>query len=362
MITNIKIYFKTQAEVDQNTFSLVINNDQQQYSVVDSVIVINAELTFGLHTLVLRHKNTSKNFNLEFTSVIVNGADIRQTIYLSYTWFGDQRKNTTVMDEQCQSWYLPFGNPVSWWLTECARNIKSGHYGNNLEDNATVCYPEVTILNDRYPTVVRDFFRYNFGFHTNSNVYPFHDDTIPYVRLPNLKYNESALFDELMDSQHLFLNSKYTPSQNNYKLDDGKSEKSVPWKIIRSSLGSERDEQPFPNFNKLVNQIEADGVEIGVSFLAALYPESYVVPHLDDYYNMADFLSDQTGCCKIWIPIGWKPGNYFKFDRVGLIDYTKGAHLINSNNFMHSSVNDSDTVRFTVGFNCKFPANFTKYL
>ena len=295
--------------------------------------------------------------------MLIDDADIRQTLYLSYSIRDQRQKNNTVINDY-QNWYLPFGNPASWWLTECSRNISSGKYGKNLKDHLNVFYPESIIVDNDYPKVVRDFFEYNFGFHTcdkSASVNPYHNEDIPYIALPKLEYDESALLKEFTDNLNLFSNSNYIPAQNNYKLDSH-GEMAVPWQIIRASLGHDKTNTPFSYFNKLTSQLEADGIKIGLSFIAALHPHSYVSPHIDDYYAQADFLSDQIGCCKIWIPIGWEVGNYFKFDQVGLIDYTKGAHLINTNKFTHASINSSDTVRFTVGFNCKFPDNFTKYL
>lgn len=366
MTTNIKLHFKTRSKINKTSFDIAINGVLQQYSIVDHAIIIDAELTFGFHTLSITPTAgiDKSDINIEFTTVLIDDADIRQTLYLSYSIRDQRQKNNTVINDYYQNWYLPFGNPASWWLTECSRNISSGKYGKNLKDHLNVFYPESIIVDNDYPKVVRDFFEYNFGFHTcdkSASVNPYHNEDIPYIALPKLEYDESALLKEFTDNLNLFSNSNYIPAQNNYKLDSH-GERAVPWQIIRASLGHDKTNTPFSYFNKLTSQLEADGLKIGMSFVAALHPNSYVSPHIDDYYAQADFLSDQIGCCKIWIPVGWKDGSYFKFDRIGLIDYKKGAHLINTNKFTHASINSSDTVRFTVGFNCKFPDNFTKYL
>ena len=364
MTTNIKLHFKTRSKINETSFDIAINGVLQEYSIVESIIIIDADLTFGLHTLSITPAISTSDINIEFTEVLLDDADIRQTLYLSYSIKDQQRKNNTVINDYYQNWYLPFGNPASWWLAECARNIKSGMYGKNLDDHLNVFYPESVIVDNNYPKIMRDFFEYNFGFHTcdkSASANPYHDEDIPYIALPNFEYDESALLKEFTDNLDLFSESKYTPAQNNYK-SDSHGERAVPWQIIRSSLGNDKTNTPFIHFNKLISQLEADGIKIGLSFVAALHPESYVIPHLDDYYNQADFLSDQIGCCKIWIPIGWKDYNYFKFDQVGLIDYKKGAYLINTNKFTHASINSSDTIRFSIGINCKFPDNFTRYL
>ena len=363
MTTNIKLQFKTRFEINETSFDIAINGVLQEYSIVNSVIIIDTNLTFGLHTLSVIPTVGKSDINIEFTTVLIDDADIRQTLYLSYSIKDQQRKNNTVIGDYYQNWYLPFGNPASWWLAECARNINGGMYGKNLEDHLNVFYPESIIVDNNYPKIVRDFFEYNFGFHTCDNsasISPFHNEDVPYAVLPNLEYDESALLKEFTDNLNLFSESKYTPAQNNYK-SDSHSERAVPWQIIRSSLGDDTTNTPFIHFNKLISQLEADEVKIGLSFIAALHPESYVIPHIDDSYNQADS-ADQIGCCKIWIPIGWKDGNHFKFDQVGLIDYKKGAYLINTNKFTHASINSSDTIRFSIGINCKFPNNFTRYL
>jgi hypothetical protein len=245
-------------------------------------------------------------------------------------------------------------------------------YGKNLADSYNVSYPESIEVEAQFPTVVKDFFKYNFGFHAYDKellANPVHSTEVPFVRLSNLKYSEDALLDELTTNIHLFQSSEYVPEQNNYTLNDQDGDwdqsKSVPWQILRPSLGNERRDLSavFPEFTRIMKSLEDDGVIIGLSFIAALHPHSVVTPHIDDYYRQAEFLKNQKGCCKIWIPVGWKSGNFFKFEKVGLLSYEQGAHLINPNCFAHASVNQSDTVRFSIGFNCEFPNDLIlKYL
>jgi hypothetical protein len=268
------------------------------------------------------------------------------------------------LNDYHQNWNLPFGNPISWWLSECATKIPNNMYGQNLADTLEVHYPESIKVNDTYPALIQDFFNYNFGFYLYSKDLknnPLNNIKIPYVKI-KLDYNEQELFQEFNKNIDVFNNNEYTPKQNTYNL----KESNLPmWEVYRTTLGPTQNYNPniFPCYTKLLKFIESQGAVIGLSFIALSKPGSFVAPHIDDYYNQVDFLPDQIGCCKIWVPIGWEDGNYFKLNKVGLIPHNQGAYLFNANQFVHASVNQSNKHRFTIGVNCKFTNNnFLKYI
>ena len=54
------------------------------------------------------------------------------------------------------------------------------------------------------------------------------------------------------------------------------------------------------------------------------------------------------GCGQLYIPVNFKAGNYFKFNNIGLLPLT-GPMLINTQQFTHALINNSNEYRFAIG-------------
>jgi hypothetical protein len=355
-MTAINIIFKTNQTIDDNSFILSIGDNQIDYTVDNSTLIINTDITFGVHTLLIS-PTASVNLltDIRFTDVIIDQVSLRQCLYLSYCMRGDARENTTTLNSYYPSWHLPFGNPVSWWLAETSKYISNLMYGTNLAEKLEIFYPESITLDDHFPPTIKDFFKYNLGFYAYNKQLKtarLPGPEIPFVKL-KLEYNEEALFQELLANIDVLADSSYTPSQHKLtKLDTTVK----PWQIHRAAFLGETtiDEAKFPEYCKLIKSIEGMNINIKISFLMALHPGSYIDPHIDDWHRRVPELSHLTDCCGIFIPIGWRPGNYFKFNEIGLIPYDQGALLFNPSTFMHASANQSDRVRFTISIGCEF--------
>lgn len=328
--------------------SVKINDhDCDDISVTESEIVIDHQLLFGFHKLAI-----TVDTAIKILDVIVDGVSVKNTLFLGYS------DNGLTTEIQSGTWYLPFGNPVSEWIANCAKKIPNGSYGTDLYQNYEIFYPDSIRLDQKYPKILRDFFEYNFDFHLyKKTTNPLHAVDVPYVGL-NLPYNETALLNEFTKNLHLIEQHAYKPKQ----VQPGQPK---PWQVAMviypGSTTPTVDEKQFPEFFKLLRSI--DGIEIGWVFIGALVSGSYVLPHVDDLYAYESSVKDCYGCCQIYIPIGWKPGNYFKFHNTGLVPYDQGAILANTTNFSHASVNDSDSIRYTIGIICKFKnTEFLKYV
>ena len=90
------------------------------------------------------------------------------------------------------------------------------------------------------------------------------------------------------------------------------------------------------------------------AFIGAVDPGSYVAPHCDDFYKNVDSYKNTAGVAQFFIPIGWQSGNVFKFANVGNIPTNNGAFLVNNSDYMHGSINQSDSTRYTIGVYCEF--------
>lgn len=342
-MTTITITF----ESDNPNLSITLDNITCPFSVDNNQAVFSRPIEFGFHTLQL-----TTDRPIKILDVLIDGVSVKHTLYLGYSG------QTLTTEIESGVWELPFVNPVSQWISSCAKKIPNRFYGSNLYDKYEIFYPESIEVNSQYPKVLRDFFQHNFDFHTYiKGTNPLHAADVPYVKL-NLEYNESALLAEFDSNLQLIEQHEYKPSQ----VIPGKPK---PWQVAMAiypeSSTPTISKNDFPEFFRLLESIE--GIDIGLAFIGALEPGGCVLPHIDDVYTYNESIKECSGCCQIYIPVGWKPGNYFKFHNVGLVPYDQGAMLINNTNFFHASFNDSDSTRYTIGILCKFKGTeFLKYV
>ena len=367
MSFNVELFFESNFDLGQ-IFDIKIDTSKIEYSIAANKIKINSNAYgFGFHLLRLKTlQPLAADQYIKFTSVLVNGADIKQNLYLAFSDVNGVITGNTILSHRTDNWTLPFGNPVSWWLVECATTIKDKDFSQDLYKDNRIYYPESVTLDESYPKVLQDFFKYNFGFliHDKSELdTPFNKSTVPYAPLKNFKYDHDGLLAELLDNIEMFQTSEYKPVQTTYTLDENKNKISLPWQILGYKIGASPEFLThLPNVTKLIKQVENDGVTVLVAFLSAVHPKSVVhihsdkslIPNIDKQYK--------SGCCEIYIPLGWDDNSYFKLDKVGLIPHDDGAYIVNNTDVYHATINNSDKPRFTIGLMCEFPDNFNKYL
>ena len=370
-MTNILLSIRTSNNIANDSLNISINNMQIEYSIIDNTIEIQSELTFGFHMLSIRVADHAiENIKqVQFTDVTIDGIGLSHYIYLSFTVKDNQRINTTALTTNfCNEWNLPFGNPVSWWEAECQPKISNGSYGKNLADNLEIFYPESIIINDHYPKKVQDFFKYNLGFHSYNkklNNVPMNRSEIPFIKM-NLEYNEEELYAEFINNLELLETQQYTGEvwqTGDTALPEFRIAMAITPSINSTELPNDRFSYNNNDFPKLLNFIKSiKGIDLRMLFITSLRPGSYAFAHIDDSYNTYAGFPDGAGCCQIFIPIGWKSGNYFKYNDIGLIPYDQGALLTSPTTYTHSSINQSESIRFTIAIVCKFVGNdFLEY-
>lgn len=367
MSFNVELVFESNFTVDQN-FDIKINNVSVDYTITNNKIGINSDsIGFGLHLLKLKTTHPLlENQYIKFTSALVNDADVKQNLYLAFSNVNGVITGNTILSHRTDNWTLPFGNPVSWWLVECANATKGLDFKYDIYKDNCVYYPESITLDESFPKVLQDFFKHNFGFlihNKNELTNPFNKSSVPYTPLRNFKYDYSGLLTELQDHVEMFHESAYRPAQTTYKMDINKNKISLPWQLLGYKIGASPEFLThLPKVTELIKQIENDGVTILVVFLSAVHPKSVVHIHSDKTLIPQNDKQYKSGCCEIYIPLGWDDNSYFKLDKVGLIPHNDGAYLVNNTDIHHATINDSEQTRFTIGIMCEFPDNFNKYL
>lgn len=363
----ILIPFECDKPVDHHSFILTLNNSLISYQIENNNIIINTEINAGVILLTIKLINTKENFVLKIKDFILNKVSSRQTLYLAFSQLEGKNFCTTWLTDRDNIITIPFGNPMSWWLSECAKKIPNMSYGTNLYDQYNIFYPKSIEIDSGFPRIMQDFMKHNLGFHIVAKTEyenPLHNKKIPYLRV-DLDYDEDALFDEFSRNIDLLESDDYTPKQNEY--NKGEVEKLDLWQIsmavrtnkTKNNIGWKDTiiykKEQFPLFYRLLEQItDIGGVRIVQAFIGQVKPHSYVAPHVDDLYKHRDEFINTGGCSQLFIPIKWKKGNYYKFADIGLIPYDQGALLSSNGEFMHGSVNASDNIRFTIGILCEF--------
>lgn len=338
-----------------SNFEVVIylNGKQIPHIIMDNEIVIEHSAVYGINHITVELISSSESM-IKLTGLSYDNVSTRHTFYLAYSVIDGKKKSNTWLDQNNKSIIIPFGNPISWWLGECASKIPNSLYGTNLYEEFEIFIPSVLEIDSTYPKLIQDFMKHNFDFH----VFPkttkkLHNKDIPWLKI-NLEYDEEELLDEFQKNIDK-LNGD--APQNKYTRDDN-SELDL-WQVsfamdTTDSLNLNYDPETFPCLVGLLKKIQSQGIDIIHAFVGTVKAHSVVMPHSDDFYKHDERYADTSGCSQFFIPIGWKQGNYFKFNGVGFIPWQDGAFIVNNSDFLHGSVNTSDSTRFTIGIYCNF--------
>jgi hypothetical protein len=360
-----KIILTFESLSPQVNFIVKLNNIKIDYHIQNDSIIIDSPIQIGTNNLSLK---TSENINdtIKLIDVIINGVNLRQVMYLAYS----THNNGTNF---CNTWFtndinqitLPFGYPISNWLGECHKKIPNRSYGTNLYEKYDIYYPESVKIKDSFPKLMQDFMLYDFGFTAINKHQPIKGNKlVPWIPI-DFEYDEASLFNEFNNNIELIKNNFYNPKQNYY---NAKESKNVSDWIVAMAVHSDIDNQTktddklkeefdrkkLPLFCDLLDRITNMNIKILHAFIGIVESGSYVAPHCDDTYKYENFYKNTSGASQFFIPIGWKPGNLFKFNNVGFIPWERGPHLVNNSDYMHGSINDSSDIRFTIGIYCDF--------
>jgi hypothetical protein len=350
---NNELKFNVQANQE---FELLITIDSVpvNYNIVDNNIVVTSDIPLGFHMLNFKLINPSDDINVRINSGSLDDVDLRHTIYMMFAL--DSNKNrfqTTILTHRDNELYLPFANPISWWLSSCAEKIPSRLFSSRLYDELAVYYPESINISDKFPKLMRDFFSTNIDFHTHPKHLldnPYCNSQVPYATLDKkIDFDEAALFNELMSQLDYLKETSRIPAQQSYNKTTSPGRWLANHLIISHpdeySLETKFsiDKTRVPLLYSLIDQLNLD--VIVHSFLGILGPGEYAAPHIDDYETHKWIVDQYGGCSQLYIPINFKKGNLFKFNKIGLLPVDKPL-LINNHNYSHALINDSDEYRF----------------
>lgn len=343
----LRLSFKTTAK--HPSFNVSIDGCNVNIAVANNEIIIWYDLPYGFHQAEITLVNKDGSAPIIFTDATLNGVSFRQTLYTMYCNKDDKRQTTTLtIDDNVL--YLPFINPISQWIASCAEKIPSRLYAHSLYKDLAVYYPASIKISDKFPRLMQDYMSHSTDCYVHAKavlVDPYYNPAVPYVALPQLKYDNKALYAELFANLDFFRTNARDPSQNKY--NKAESPGNTFWQVFDFIVKSNEnilDKTQFPELYKLLAYLNID--EILHGFIGILGPGEYITPHVDQYEGMEYVLEQYGGCGQLYIPINFKEGNYFKFTNVGMVPLS-GPMLINTQYFSHGLINDSDEYRFAIG-------------
>ena len=343
--------FDIQLIVDQDILvddiSISVDNSIVPYTIKNQCITVLARDP-GLHILKLT-THTNKKINIR--QVKIGGCSLRKLIYLSYliTQSGKRFQPATELWEADQTWVLPFGYPLSYWLDTVEQQIANGYLGKNLFKNFYFYYPEsIKFKNNQFPQMIQDFFKYNFNFTLIDKANP------DIKKIPYMEYTKEIPTDliedtskEIVENLEFIMSAGTTYGQQKDNIDEFDSSL---WRIIWLAKNKTltEDSKKFPNAQKLINFLD---LNYWHAFIGILPPGGFIYPHTDldiSKLNNKEF-EEYQGCTQLYVPLLCKPGNYIKFAGGGTIELTIGQPMIiNNDQFTHCVVNSSQHPRYVL--------------
>ena len=330
---------------------IFLDSEQISYTLEDNTIILNSDVSMGFHMLTFK---LIKGADIRIEAGQVNGVDFRETLYLMFAVSNSDRRQTTILTIKDHTLYLPFAYPMSWWKASCQEKISSQLFASGLYDELSVYYPESVRLPDTFPKLVRDFYEFNMDFYVHPKKLlndPYYNHEIPYYSLEKkINYDEQALFNEFMSNLDYLKDTARIPVQKtfaNNNLQRWWTNDIIISKPQDYSLEAKfsLDKNKLPILYSFLKELNLDVVVH--AFIGILGPMECILPHIDDYAAHTFFPTDYKGCSQIYIPINFKPKNYWKHHNVGLLPLD-GPILVNNHNFCHSLVNNSNEYRFGI--------------
>lgn len=353
-----KLVLSTNSIPSGTVLSVKLNSVAVDYIINDSNIEIDLDLELGFYMLSIELVESRTDADIVFSQATLDGVSFRQTLY---TMFGvseqGEKYQSTSLTAQTKILNLPFINPISNWIALSANKITSRLYTQKMYEELEVYYPESIILSDRYPKLVRDYFKYNLDFYAHPKEDlndPYYKTTVPWSPIKGINFDSAALYKECLDNLEYLQSIARVPSQGHLNRIEFNSP--TVWSVVETILPIDSysladafllDQKLMPMVYQLLENLNMD--QILHAFIGILSPGDFIVPHIDQYWGDELVIEQYPGCSQIYIPINFKPGNYFKLTNIGLVPLDQGPILVNNHNFSHSVVNDSDEYRFALG-------------
>ena len=361
---HIKISFAPGTNLTDIFFSVKINGVGVDYALHDNELKLRSDqILFGINKLTISVLSDLDQRKLKIEKFTLNDALSRQTLFLAYSENQQEKFSNTWLSQQVNTITIPFGNPISWWITYANKKIGLGNFGENLYKNYNIYYPDSIVIADHFPRMMQDWFKYNFDFTVSPKSDLTDVDTtrsIPYFTL-DFEYDEFALYNELQTNLPLVQDKKLSSEgrQDSYNTQEFANNYWAIYAAIHPKEMSGKDwrdsitlpKEHFPLFHALLDKINSMGIKISYGFISETTGKSFVAPHIHPLFNYSVY--------QISLPIGWSKESLFKIDGVGLLP-TDRCTVFNDYDFYHGTINPTENTRYVIGINCDFSEYFAQ--
>jgi hypothetical protein len=338
-MTKIQIILSENADLE--TVCCSINGHSVDFSGHEKCIEITHDLASGIHQLQISQQ---KNNKISVENVLIDGCSIRQALYLSWVELADGSRCQpgTVIWEPDQTWVLPFGCPASFWITMACKKLPNNVLGTDLSEKYYVYYPETMQLSNRFPQLIRDFFSRDFEFTLLPKNTP--KWLLPYTQI-NMALDQKKISmaeQEILDNLDWIKDVSTRDGQYFYNLQEIKPSewfKLVIKKNHEALIGPDK----LPMLWQLIDSLQFN--EIINIYVGILLPGGYLAPHNDNDPDPG--VDGYRKHYYFYLPMNWKPGNYFKFAGAGILKNPGFMNLYTE--YVHSVVNDTDQTRVVMG-------------
>jgi Aspartyl/Asparaginyl beta-hydroxylase len=337
-------------EILSDDVEIQIDNQHCDFTIdKNKIIICNTGLKDGVHLLAIKQK--SSNF-LKISDVKINSCSVRDLLYLGYLIVDD-----TILQPATEffcpgaSWYLPFGNPISFWQSYAVKKIPPGNLGNNLFEQYKLFFPVPKNIPEYFPAVIKDFFLQDFDFtiikKTDKLNYPITDINLLFDNREDI-YHCVAQFDD----HEIFRSLKQVGIANGEnRLDDSQWVNSnwTLWNLFDYQTGWNITTDDFPALFEFIekNQI----TEIASVSISSLAANSYIYPHIDAKYQ-----EKFSGACQLYLPLNFKKGNFFKLGGAGTFEIDQQVKAFNVSRYAHSIINTTNSDRIALIIRCVIPS------
>jgi hypothetical protein len=346
MVTQIELILDAD-ESDYSQLCICLNDQQVSYTTHSNIITASCDLDYGIHQLSL---NLIDGTRIHITDVRIDSVSLRKTIYMSYvkTPTGHIYQPATALWNKEHTWVLPFGNPVSYWISLVSSKIQHGDYGKNLYEIYNIIYPVKMKLRTDFPKIIKDFFEHNFDFFcspkTNINLLPQRKSTLDISQF----HVQPVLAELEKNYQWIVDHQKPYPYDQKKYNDQEWGPDYARWIVLFVYKNSQYllPKEQFPLLYDLIKSLPINGILY--AYIGLLEPGAVIAPHVD---NKPNHRPGMFGCNQLYIPLSWPTGNYFKFASGGMLD-SDTPYFINVTDHVHGLINDSPSLRVVLGIIC----------
>jgi len=328
-------------------------------SQTENLVTLALNINHGFHILRL---SAVDGIDIDIIDLHLNNVSFGDTKFLIFGTNDSGKFQTTSINQHIKELYIPFINPISQWVAMVSEKIPSRFFSGGLYEEKEVYYPTSITISEKFSKIDQDYFKYNYDFYVIDKeelVSPYYSRTVPYCSAPaHIHYDEQELYAEFMNNLDFLTNLKIEHQKGNYLINVIIPSADPTFDLSKRFL---LDRNLFPELYRLHETLNIG--DIVHTFVGVLGPGETLSVHKDEQSIIRKFedsgnrtpskirtdIEQYGGCSRLYIPINFKQGNYFKFTDVGLLPVTKGPLVINNYNFSHGLINDTDEWRFAIG-------------